>query len=341
MVAASEVTYGITVQATVAAPAAGAEQTAAGALAVHMATTEAFLRTLKPPFDTVWVEDHLQWGERPLIECWTALTWLAARLENLNFGNIVLGQSYRNPALTAKMASVVQMLTGGRLILGLGAGWKEDEYLAYGYDYPSGGVRVEQFAEACAVIKAMCASSPASFEGKHYRINNAYNEPQPEAAIPLLLGGQGAKSLRVCAQYADWWNAAFNTVEDFAAKLDSLRQQCAEIGRDFATIKLTYYGFLQITDDPAQIEQRPGLHMQAGNPQQVAAELQQFIDLGVSHFMFRLVGFPDTSSYDRLLAEVLPLLRLGADHLDCAPVANLLACPGWGNPANCCAVPPS
>src|SRR5918912_114817 len=107
-----------------------ADQTRAGQ--ALMEANESHIEAARPHFDTVWVEDHFQWGDRVVLEAITTLTYLAGRHEGMRFGNIVLGQSYRNPALTAKMAANLQMMTGGRYILGIGAGWKEDEYLAYG-----------------------------------------------------------------------------------------------------------------------------------------------------------------------------------------------------------------
>jgi alkanesulfonate monooxygenase SsuD/methylene tetrahydromethanopterin reductase-like flavin-dependent oxidoreductase (luciferase family) len=123
------------------------------------------LGTLPPEFTTVWIDDHLQRGERPVLEGWTFLTYLAAVHPRFRFGHLVISQSFRNPALLAKMAATLQHLTGGRYILGIGAGWKEDEYIGYGYDYPSGGVRVEQLAEAIEVIRALWTKSPATYHG--------------------------------------------------------------------------------------------------------------------------------------------------------------------------------
>ncbi len=307
----NNVTFGFTTQAARPQGAASAKEGTASFQEL-MAGNEQFIAALQPPFDTVWVEDHLQWGDRPMIECWTTLTYLAAKYPHLKFGNIVLGQSYRNAALTAKMAATLQALTGGRFILGLGAGWKEDEYRAYGYDYPSTSVRIEQLEDACQIVKAMFTTSPATFHGKHYNIENAYCEPRPDPIIPLLIGASGEKkTLRIVAQYADWWNINFCPAEEMAHKQQVLREHCIAVGRNYDEIKQTYYGFLQIADDPAEIHHRSDLHMIAGNPEQVAAEVQQFINLGVSHIMFRFIGFPKLDSLTRFVDEVLPRLEIG------------------------------
>lgn len=305
----SNITFGYTLQATRATPAADSGQTATQALQELIEQNEQFIKALKPPFDTVWLEDHLQWGNRPLIECWTTMTYLMAKYPDLKFGNIVMGQSYRPPALTAKMASVLQAMSGGRVILGLGAGWKEDEYRAYGYAYPSAKVRIEQLDDACAIIKAMFTQSPASYQGKHYHIENAYCEPRPDPMIPLLIGGAGEKlTLRVVAKYADWWNMNFCTAEEMAQKQQALREHCAAIGRNYDEIKQTYYGFLQVVEKEAEIRRIPNLHAIAGTAAQVAEELRGFLKLGVTHFLFRMVDFPKIDGFERLVNDVLPAL---------------------------------
>src|SRR6478672_4840865 len=130
-------------------------------------------------FDSAWLIDHLQDEQAALMEGWTAVTYLAAQEPRLQFGHAVLCQSFRNPALVAKMGATLQYLTGGRFILGIGAGWKEDEYLSYGYPFPSAGQRVEELDEALQIIKALWHDERATFEGKHYSVKEAYCEPKP------------------------------------------------------------------------------------------------------------------------------------------------------------------
>ena len=122
---------------------------------------------LSPEFTTLWVSDHMQFGDAPVLEGWTRLTYLAALFPHLKVGHLVLGQGYRNPALLAKMGATLQHLTGGRFILGIGAGWHEEEYRAYGYGYPSRGARVAQLAEAIR-SSGPCGRIPATFHGEHY-----------------------------------------------------------------------------------------------------------------------------------------------------------------------------
>ncbi|HKP51199.1 MAG TPA: LLM class flavin-dependent oxidoreductase [Chloroflexia bacterium] len=275
-----------------------------------MEANERFIKAMRPHFDTLWMEDHFQWGTRPTLEAITTLTYLAGRHEGMRFGHIVLGQSYRNAALTAKMAANLQLLTGGNFILGIGAGWKEDEYLAYGYPYPSAGVRIDQLDEAAQIIKALWTESPASFSGKHYQIENAECQPQPNPPIPLLIAGGGEKkTLRVVAKYADWWNYNFCPSEKYAYKQRILEGHCREVGRDMSEIVQTYYGFISIADDPSQIEQRDGIYVVGGTPADVASELQEFVNLGVKHFQLRFLDFPETRGLERFIKEVMPRLK--------------------------------
>src|SRR5947209_4471860 len=159
------------------------------------------IEALKSGFTTLWLEDHLQVGHTDNLECLTTLTYLAAQYPDLRVGTLVLDQSYRNPALLAKMAANLQFLTGGRFILGLGAGWKEDEYHAYGYPFPDTRTRLEQLEEAAIIAKTMWSSRPATFVGKYYSIRDAYCEPPPHPPIPLLIGGGGEeKTLAIVAR---------------------------------------------------------------------------------------------------------------------------------------------
>ncbi len=274
-----------------------------------MEANERYIEALRPHFNTIWVEDHFQWDNKPVLEAVTTLTYLSGRHEGFRWGHIVLGQSYRNPALTAKMAANLQLMTGGNFILGIGAGWKEDEYRAYGYPYPSAGERIDQLEDAAQIIRALWTQSPATFHGKHYSIENAECQPQPDPPIPLLIAGGGEKkTLRVVAKYADWWNFNFSTPEEYAQKQRVLEGHCREIGRDPGEIVQTYYGVMQFVDDPASIDRRD-FHLVAGTPDMVTRELEQFIKLGVKHFQFRIVDFPRMDGLQTFIEKVLPRLK--------------------------------
>ena len=164
---------------------------------------------IKGHFDSFWFVDHLQAGDAALLEGWTALTYFAGLHPEFMFGHAVLCQSFRNPALLAKMGATAQFLSGGRFILGIGAGWKEEEYTAYGYDFPPAGTRVEELAEALQIIRAMWRDERVTVQGKHYRVVDASCEPRPQPIPPVMVGAFKPRMLRVAARYADWWNVSW------------------------------------------------------------------------------------------------------------------------------------
>src|SRR5258708_5244683 len=247
------------------------------------------IRTLSLGFTTLWVEDHLQLGETATHECMTTLSYFAGEFPQFHVGSLVLCQSYRNPALTAKMAANLQLLSGGRFILGLGAGWKADEYQAYGYPFPDTRTRLEQLEEAAIIVKAMWSTRPATFLGKHYGIRDAYCEPQPHPSIPLLIGGGGEeKTLAIVARRADWWNFNSCIVEEYAHKLAMLKSHCARVGRDPAQIKLTYLSTASVSENPDEVVRSPQKHFVAGNNAEVIQEPGPFPAVGVTHLMFQV-----------------------------------------------------
>jgi alkanesulfonate monooxygenase SsuD/methylene tetrahydromethanopterin reductase-like flavin-dependent oxidoreductase (luciferase family) len=280
----------------------------------RMSHYETVLGTLPPAFSTVWISDHFQFGDQPTAEGWTLLTYLGAAFPRFRYGHLVLGQSFRNPALLAKMAATLQELTGGRYILGLGAGWHEEEYRAYGYEYPSGGVRVAQLAEAIEVIRAMWTQSPATYHGTWYHVDGAYCEPRPDPPIPIMVGTNGPKALGVVARLADlWtWDAPWETV--YRRPYEMLKQHCEEIGRPFDEIGLTCSVPVSLPDDVATFEPTyehsfyPGQPFDNVGPTPADAirEIERLIDVGVSHFQ---VGVADTATLRRFVDEVVPAFQ--------------------------------
>jgi alkanesulfonate monooxygenase SsuD/methylene tetrahydromethanopterin reductase-like flavin-dependent oxidoreductase (luciferase family) len=270
---------------------------------------ESFIRRLEGSFDTLWVEDHFQWDDRPVVECWTNLVYLSAKFPDFNFGPLVMGQSYRNPALTAKMFATLDWLTGGKIIAGIGAGWKEDEYHSYGWPFPSASTRIEQLEEVVQIFRAMWSNSPASFEGAHYTINEAYCEPLPVPHPPLLIAGGGEKlTLKVVAKYADWMNVPFVDADTYKNKLAVLKGHCDDIGRDYEEIKKTYYAFVSIKEEEEESRDRTGLHFVQGTPDSVEKEFKEFINLGVEHFMIKFIDFPSKEGVELFLERVMPRL---------------------------------
>jgi alkanesulfonate monooxygenase SsuD/methylene tetrahydromethanopterin reductase-like flavin-dependent oxidoreductase (luciferase family) len=282
-------------------------------------------------FDGAFLDDHLlPWtavdhpGGRDALpnnvdtlECMTTLAYLAAAYPKLTLGPIVLSQSYRNPALAAKMGANIQQLSNGRFVMGIGAGWYEPDYESYGFEFPEApNVRLAQMEEAIQIIYKMWRESPATFEGKYYQIKNAYCEPTPNPIPPLLIGAGGEKiALRLVAKYADWWNYC-DTVEVYAHKLEVLKSHCVAVGRDFNEIVKTWDG-LQITiaktESAAQeIYQRSVFKRRGavvGTPTQVAEQLKPYIDLGVTIFFLRFDDFPSLTGLKLFTEEVIPLLK--------------------------------
>lgn len=273
-------------------------------------------------FDSVWVDDHLwpwaKWqdDDTPYLECMTTIAWYAARYPSLKFGASVLCQSYRNPGLLAKMVANTQLLTGGRFLFGIGAGWMEEEYLAFDFDFPKPAIRIAQLEEVIQIVQKLFTETPASFEGKSYRIKDAFLNPKPHPIPPLLIGGGGEQlTLRVVAKYADWWNFPGGTLENYARKLAILRQHCEAVGRNYDDILKTWSAeavAVATSEAEAQriAEASPyNNNVIAGTPEQVAEQLQQFIDLGVGYLIVRLLDFPMLDGIQLFAQEVMPRLQ--------------------------------
>ena len=282
---------------------------------------EAHLQLIDGHMTSVWVDDHVHpWGNfmprtTPATEVMTTLAYFAARHPNFDWGSLVLCQSYRNPALTAKMAASLQWLTGGRYIFGIGAGWLEEEYKAYNWQFPRPADRIRQLEETVEITKLLWTVSPASYEGRYYRIENAYCHPQPNPLPPVMIGGGGEQlTLRVVAKHADWWNMPGGTPELSAHKLGVLREHCAAVGRDFNEIRKTNsLSVIAIHESEAEAS-RQALESPytrnrialVGTPDQVASSLREYVDLGFDLFQVRMADFPHTDGMELFIREVMP-----------------------------------
>ncbi|MBI3960806.1 MAG: LLM class flavin-dependent oxidoreductase [Chloroflexi bacterium] len=284
------------------------------------------LRRVHPYFDSVWVDDHVmpwaawQSNDTPYLECMTTIGYFAALYPTLKFGSSVLCQSYRNPGLMAKMGANLQLLTGGRFICGIGAGWMVEEYTAYNWEFPKPSVRIAQLEEALEIVKALWTQSPASYEGKYYRIDNAYCEPRPDPIPPILIGGGGEQlTLRVVAKHADWWNIPGGTLENYAHKLNVLRGHCDAVGRDYDSIGKSWSAeavvVAETEAEARRIAAASPYNRDAilGTPEQVAGQLQAFVDLGVSYLIVRLLDFPRTEGIEMFAQEVMPRLSVSSE----------------------------
>ncbi|MBE7555907.1 MAG: LLM class flavin-dependent oxidoreductase [Anaerolineales bacterium] len=279
------------------------------------------LDCIHPHFDSAWMDDHLlPWAEwqpndTPYLECLTTVAYFAALFPTLKFGTSMLCQSYRNPGLLAKTAANLQLLTRGRFLFGIGAGWMEEEYVAYDFDFPEPAVRIAQLEEAVQIVKKLWTEAPASFEGVYYRLKNAYAEPRPQPVPPLLIGGGGEQlTLRVVAKYADWWNISGGSYDNYAHKLKVLRRHCEAVGRDYHEIVKTWSAeavAVAETETEAQHVAAASPYNEysiIGTPAQVAEQLQAFVDLGVTYLIVRLLDFPDTAGIELFAQEVMPRL---------------------------------
>src|SRR4051812_30679162 len=206
-------------------------------------------------FDTVMVMDHfyqlplLGPPETEMFEGYTLLAALAARTQRVKLGTLVTGVTYRNPAILAKIVTALDVISKGRAFLGIGAAWFDTEHEALGVDFPPVRERMERLEEALIICRAMFRDERPTFEGKHYRVKNAFNSPAPitPGGPPIMIGGQGEKkTLRLMAQYADMANFT-SGIDELPRKLDVLAQHCADVGRDPATINKTPLGMLIVS----------------------------------------------------------------------------------------------
>ena len=274
------------------------------------------LHRLSGHFHSAWMPDHFMDKHTDVPESMMTLSYAAALYPKLHFGPVVLGQNYRNPALLAKMAATLQQLTGGRFILGLGAGWRAEEYKAYGYDLPNAPTRIAQLAEVVQICKAMWDPThlEATFHGQYYRIEQAICQPKPSPAPPVMIGGAGETlMLRVIAQHADWWNLVGVSPELYAHKIEVLQRHSDEVGRDPAEIRKTWMGVVSIAPTHEQAKNSiagypiwPGDVPIVGTPPEVVAQLRRFTALGVDLFILSFAGEPDLAGIDLFIEHVLP-----------------------------------
>ncbi len=283
--------------------------------------TLATLDLIADRFAAAWVTDHvLPWArwqavETPVTECWTALTFLASRYPNLPWGTVVLCQSYRNPALLAKMVANLCAYLPGNVIFGIGAGWKEDEYRAYNWEFPRPAVRIAQLEETVEIAKRLWTADNVTYEGKYYSVHNAYLNPKPDPLPPIMIGGSGEQlTLRVVAKHADWWNGG-GARDTYAHKLGVLRGHCEAVGRDFDRIKKTWQcECIAVAPTQEAAEQMAAASRfytnpessLIGTPDRVAEQIRQWAALGVSHMQLRFADFPQTDGIQLFMNEVMP-----------------------------------
>lgn len=287
---------------------------------LYMENVHRLLNAVKGHYASAWSIDHLQ-GD--VLEGWTALAYLSALHPELVWGHTVLCQSFRNPALVAKMGATLHFMSGGRFVLGIGAGGQEAEYLAYGYKFSSGSTRVEELDETLQIIKAMWTQERATVEGKHYRVKEAWCEPKPNPVPPIMVGAFRPKMLRLTARHADWWNVSSTSIEDYRAYLREFERACDEIGRDPATVRRVWSGGCVCAPTEREVADLAAARLElgedaayevgvdfVGTPSQLIEQMQPFVELGVDYFMLDCGGFPRLTTVETLVHEVLPALNI-------------------------------
>jgi F420-dependent oxidoreductase-like protein len=271
-------------------------------------------------FDLVTVMDHLYQiagiggPDEPMLEGWLTLAAIARETSRVRLGTLVTGVTYRNPALLAKEVTTLDVISGGRAILGLGAAWNDVEHEGYGFEFPPVRDRMDRLDEALAIIKAMFTEDRPSFHGEHYRIERAFNVPRPiQAGGPkILVGGGGEqRTLRIAAKYADmthWFSIGLDALKH---KTEVLERYCEEIGRDPSTIERTIGAPVIVVESEADgkvfldampPERRP--FVTVGRPEQAAEGLRPYIDAGFTGFTFNNAIYR-TPEQIALVGEVL------------------------------------
>jgi len=267
-------------------------------------------------FSRLWVSDHLfldaDATAKDCLEAWTLLAALAVRTDRIRIGPMVTSQSYRNPALLAKMAADVDVMSGGRLDFGVGAGWKEIEYRAYGYDFPDAPTRVTQLVETLEICTRMWKEERATYRGKHYRIENALCSPKPaQRPLPIWIGGSKPRVMRIAAKYAHAFNlnVSASAPAELPDRLRDLDEACASVKRDPKTLLrstfliacvaktreradalLDQLASRQKMDRAAFLGSRPGLVF--GTPDDALPRLRSYASRGIAHanIMFQPYG---------------------------------------------------
>jgi F420-dependent oxidoreductase-like protein len=284
-------------------------------------------------FDSIWLYDHFHTPLPPQIEatfeCWSSMAALARDTSTIRLGQLVTCNNYRPPALLAKMASCIDVMSHGRLIVGLGAGWYRQEYEAYGYTFPETPQRLRMMGEAAQVLKAMWTQDRADFEGRHYSLVSAINEPKPvqKPHPPLWIGGGGEKvTLKLVARHADGCNVGGDP-ETLRHKLDVLRGHCQAEGTDYARIvksielnvilgedaevaRVVADTARRTRTDPEAVRSR--FEPFVGRPERIAEQIQGLVDAGIDYVIVYLPNMAEGGVIESFAAEVTPLVHPAA-----------------------------
>lgn len=278
-------------------------------------------------FDSLWLYDHVLYeggysghpDPEPVLECFTTLGAIAAITARIRLGQLVLGIPYRNPALLAKMATTLDLLSHGRTILGVGAGWHKREHEAYGWgEFEAAKVRMGRLEEALKVILALWTENPASFAGQYYTLDNVRENPAPlqRPHPPIMVGGSGEKvTLRLVAQYAQFCNVSGDPArvgELFAA----LRDHCGRLGRPQEEVTRSIYTTILLGRDEAEVAAKrerwgrflPDNGAHVGTPAELSATFREYARVGCQYVVFRTPDWRDVETLRLFADEVIPAL---------------------------------
>jgi F420-dependent oxidoreductase-like protein len=282
-------------------------------------------------WDAACVTDHFMPNTRErvgdMLECWTTLAGLAVETRRVRIGTIVSGNTYRHPAVLAKMAAGIDIMSGGRLICGIGGAWQENEHQAYGIPFYTVGERLARLDEACEVLKRLWTEKKATWKGKYYTLEDAPLEPKPvQRPYPeLMIGGGGEKvTLKIAAKHADHWNV-WGGPATLAAKGKILDGHCATLGRDPKKILRSAVMVLAMSDDAAEVEKLKKAYMArmgadeekardtvlGGSVAQIQDKLGRLREAGVGMLFIPSFFLPadKKKALDRFITEVAPALR--------------------------------
>ena len=275
-------------------------------------------------WDGAYVADHFM-GDgssfgtpaTPTLEATAAIGALAAGTQRVRLGTLVLGMTYRHPAVLAKWAATVDHVSGGRLLLGIGTGWQENEHEQYGIELGSRPERIDRFEEGCQVLRGLLRDASTTVAGHHYRVTAAGAEPKPvQDPLPILIGGKGDRMMGVIARYADEWNM-WGLAPDIAERSAVLDQRCAAIDRDPTTVRRSCQALVRITDDADQAERflaaTGGRAAVAGPVERVAEACAAWQDAGVDEVIFpdfaMGTGQRRLDQLDAIIEQVAPEFR--------------------------------
>jgi F420-dependent oxidoreductase-like protein len=278
-------------------------------------------------YDSLWWYDHFHNVPVPaheaVFECWTTVAAISQRTSRIRLGQMVGCNGYRNPALLAKITSTVDVISGGRLDWGIGAGWYEHEFNGYGYGFPAAKDRIGQLREAVEIVKAMWSEPDVTYDGKHFQLAGAQCDPKPlqQPHPPVLIGGGGEQlTLRVVARLADVSNFG-GKPHEWAHKAEVLKGHCSAVGRDYDEIKKTWSPevFVRETEDEVKAAGSKSFWGEpveswtegnlVGTPEQVAEKIQAYVDLGCTGFYPWCSDYPDTTTMRLFAEKVIPSFR--------------------------------